>query len=461
MKFHTIAVACLAASLPAFAQNADPNPDNPAGDSAEAVYAEKSAPQKTSRALVEEARDAFLRNAGLQLGAQGNPAGAYIGWGSSSVAVPLGSPAWGRARVAAFDNALIDARAEFIRFQFSDVLTESTRKIFEDDSYGLPEEPASDPGETRGKLRAMFSKILAIGDAKLNAKLQDIGMDPSDFDPPPSVSREDHYTNQLLQNTVTRSYGSLAGLVPLQTFEGNDDKGNYTIGVLVVYSDSFRQFASDVLEGRGKLRSNKAGRSLAQQLGNDPSVFSSQFGVRRFYSEEGLPALVSFGQFAVIDRGGSDRAMDRRRQSALTIARSNADAAIALFLNGNLMFNNSVTTGQIIEEYTETEKSKDGVFSTLNENVGFISRLNEEIKQRAQVQLSGLTDYTTWTYTHPDADQELVGVVRVWSPDTFKAAQDLRNFTPDTGDKDPAATEPDAGPAKVKQGGMPVDVSDF
>lgn len=450
-NIYLLTGALALAALPIHAQSDD--------EATAAAYAEAAAPQPTARALVEQARNDFLARTGLQLGAQGNPGNAYIGWGAESISVPLSNPAWGRARVAAFENALINARMEFVRFQFSHLITESTREIFEDDSYGLIEEPAQSEEKTRSKLRSMFAKLLAVGDAKLNQKLVDLGLDPEEFDPPPQVSREDHYTNKLLQSTVTRSYGSLAGLMPLQTFEGRDERGNYMIGVLVVYSPSFRQFASDILEGRGKIKANKAARALAEQLGSNPEVFASQFGVRRFYDERGMPLIASFGQYAVIDRGGSDRALERRRDSALKIARSNADAAIALFVNGNLMLNNETVTGQIIEEFTLKEEKKDGFVSTV-ENVGFVSKLNEEVQQRAEINISGLSDYTTWTWTHPDADQELVGVIRVWSPDSFKAAQNLKNFKPDLGDEATEDAKP-TGPAKVKEGGLPVNVSDF
>ncbi|MCD8483684.1 MAG: hypothetical protein LR015_14165 [Verrucomicrobia bacterium] len=108
---------------------------------------------------------------------------------------------------------------------------------------------------------------------KLNAKLLDMGLDPADFEPPPNVRREDHYTNKLLNTTTTRGYGSLAGLLPLQTFEGTDGRGQYVVGVLVVYSPSFHQFAADILQGRGKLQTQRTPPPLAQQLGRDGERF--------------------------------------------------------------------------------------------------------------------------------------------------------------------------------------------
>lgn len=425
------------------------------------IYAERSAPVESAHQLIASARDEFLDRAGLRLGAMGNPGNAYVGWGSSPVAVGLDNPAWGRARVAAYENAIINARVEFIRYQFAHLLTETTRDLFEDDSYGLPPDPVADMDATRGRLRSMFAKLLAVGDAKLNSKLVDMGLDPADFEPPPNVRREDHYTNTLLNTTTTRGYGSLAGLLPLQTFEGTDGRGQYVVGVLVVYSPSFHQFATDILQGRGKLQAQRTPPPLAEQLGRDSERFASQFGVRRMYDEDGMPVVVAFGQHAIVDRGGSARALDRRRESAVSLARSAADASLAMFVNGNLVFSNQATTGQIIEEYTLTEQKRGG-YTTAVENVGFVSKLEEQVKQRAELSLSGITDYTTWTYVHPDSGQELVGVVRMWSPRTQQAARALRDFKPETGEA-AAETVPERkhAPARVRQGGMPADVSDF
>ncbi|MCD8483683.1 MAG: hypothetical protein LR015_14160 [Verrucomicrobia bacterium] len=76
------------------------------------------------------------------------------------------------------------------------------------------------------------------------------------------------------------------------------------------------------------------------------------------------------------------------------------------------------------------------------ENVGFISKLEEQVKQRAELSLSGITDYTTWSYVHPDSGQELVGVVRMWSPRTQDSARALRDFKPDTTDRAAPASAP-------------------
>jgi hypothetical protein len=427
----------------------------------EELAAAASIPQPSARALIEQARDDYLARAGLSQGTT-NPNGAYIGWGNAPVSVGPESPAWGRARIAAFETALLQAQGSFIQFQFSRILTESTRTLFEDDSYGLPEQPASEPEVTKGRLRAMFSKLLAIGDAKLNSKLEEMGLNPEDFEPPPNVSREDHYSEKLLQTTVTRSYGSLAGLLPLQTFEGKDGRGNHLVGVLVVYSPNFRQLAHEVATGTGKLVNvGKAARPLVDQLPKSGEVLHKQFGVRRFFDENGMSVIAAFGQEAIIDRGGNERRLDRQRDTALTRARMNADAALAMFAKGNLSLNNESVTGQIIEEYTLKTSGPKG-FTSLVENTGFISQLTEETERRATLEISGLQDFTTWTYTHPETGHELVGVVRIWSPASKQAAQALKEFRPEADKPEPARGQaPKTGKPGVQQGGLPVNVSDF
>lgn len=445
----------LLGSLPVFL-TAQTDPEPASDPDLAATMAENSIPQPSARELVEGARDDFLNRTGLTLGTK-NPKDAYVGWGMASVSVDPSNPAWARARGMAYQNAMMDARANFIKFQFNSIMTESTRTLFEDSSYNLPQEPAADPQETQSALKRAFNKLVALGDAKLNQELVKMGIDPKEFDDKPQKVREDLFSQRLIQRTVERSFGSLAGLITLQTFEGNDDKGYHNIGVLVVYSESFRQFAREMYEGRGAIRTEKARRPIKEQIPTDPEILSRQFGVRRLYDENGMPVFVSYGQWSVISRGASERSLERSRENALRIARSNADSELALFVNGNLTLSNDTATGEIIEEYLLKEQDPNAVVETV-ENVGFLSVMQEEIRQRAEVNISGLTDFTTFTYNHPDYQQEIIGVVRTWSIASNNAATKLRTGI----DPEPEEeSKVEYGDAKVKESGPTVDVSDF
>jgi hypothetical protein len=436
---------------------------SPKAQEESAFYAEKSAPTPSAGDLILGARDSMLARTGLKLG-PGNPHGAYIGWGEATLSVDPGNPAWGRSRIAAFDNALINAQSEFIRFQMNNILTESTRSIMEDDSYNWPKPPSEQPKETVSMVRQIFRKILAVQDEKLNRKLRDLGLDPESYEPGPLTTREDHFTQKLLQRTVSSAVGKLAGLITLQTFEGRDDKGLHKIGVIVVYSPNFRQFAHDMLHGTSRIDPKKAKTTpLLEQIGTAPATLSKQFGVRRVFDEKGMPVLVCFGQWSSLDRGGSERQQERRRDNAARIARSNADAALALFVNGGLNFSSETVTGEMIEEYTETTHNSDGsTFMTDAVDTGFLSVLNEQVKRRAQVTLSGIHDLHTWSYRHPEYDHEMIGVIRAWSPDAAEAADALRNFKPeDRSERTPAKKEVKTTEAKVESSGQAVDVADF
>lgn len=453
---------CLLAPLSLTAQEATA-PATAEAEEESAFYAEKSAPAPSAGDLIIEARDAMLSRAGLKLG-PGNPHGAYIGWGESTLSVDAGNPAWGRARVSAYENALINAQSEFIRFQMNSILTESTRTIMEDDSYNWPKPPAEQPKETVGLLRQIFHKILAVQDEKLNNKLRDLGLDPESYEPGPVTTREDHFTQQLMQRTVSSAVGKLAGLITLQTFEGSDENGLHKIGVLVVYSPNFRQFAHDMLHGTARINPEKAkNKSILEQIGTDPALLSRQFGVRRLYDEQGMPVLVCFGQWSSLERGGSPRQQERRKDNAARIARSNADAALALFVNGGLNFSSETVTGEIVQEYTETTHNKDGsTFLSDVAETGFLSVLNEQVKRRAQITLSGIHDLHTWSFRHPEYDQEMIGVIRAWSPDAAESADALRNFKPETKTaRTPEKKEVQPTKAKVETSGPAVDTADF
>lgn len=376
--------------------------------------------------LIEEARDRYLRSHGLQLGPN-NPGGAFIGFAQSPVNVSIDHPGWGNARAAAFERAWISAQGDFLRYQFARVSSQSASDLFADDSIGQPAVGnVSDP--VPGQLQRILQKFLDLTEARQDEKLRELGLNPSDYRGAPPSVRRDLFTQQFLRQTVARSFGDVTGCLPLQTFEAADETGSHSIGVILVYSPRLKEFASNVLRGTVRPDPQRAGaRPVMDVIGQDPARLASQFGVRRLYDPAGFPVLVSFGQAAISGgpHGSSQnpRQYQRRRDTALRQARMNADSYLAEFLAAQLNLVEETTRGEIFEEFVLTEA--DG-FERFEENVQFLEIYEQRLKRRADLSLSGIADAHTWSFQHPDHGQELVGVVRLWTPDSEQAAREIR-----------------------------------
>ena len=398
--------------------------------------------------MVQEGRDKFLAANGVHLGGGNAPGDVFVGFAHTAVNVGPDHPGWGQARAAAFERAYIAAQAEFVQFQFMAIATESERALFEDYSQGQPS-PQPEPEPEQGQIRRMAQKFLDLTEAKQDEKLIELGLDPADYDGKSVAERQDIFMDSFIRRTTRMAFGELTGCLPWQTLEGTDGTGSHSIGVILLYSPRFRDFASNVLTGNVRPDPARAnGRSLMDVIGRDPEHLSRQFGVRRLYDAQGNQVLVSFGQAAVSAGGAGERQVQRRREAAERQARITADSYLAEFLGAQLNLSEESVVGEIAEEYVLTEE--DG-FLESGTNVRFVNIFNQKLKRRANLKLSGISDAHSWSVRHPEYGVEIVGVVRVWTPDAARAAELIRSGRHSDDSPEDSAVDP-AEPG-VKQSG--------
>jgi hypothetical protein len=252
--------------------------------------------------------------------------------------------------------------------------------------------------------------------------------------------------------------GELAGLVPVQTFEGNDGKGKYMIGVVAVVSQGMKDLAREILTAHGQIQPDPARAHDLTQLYADPAQLIRDFGVRRIFDGAGLPVVVSFAQWGSGYVGSDSMAAEQFRQVAIEQAEAKADAQIAQFVGGSTTFTSNSDTGREIEkaaerlpdDYTKddpiTAKITDGILRT--------------ISSRASVQVTGITTLYTWSRKHPDTGQPIVGVIRMWSAAGEKAVRELRDEHQSPATPSAVADTPHGAPS-VQQGRDLMKASDF
>lgn len=401
-------------------------------DSADAVeqsFAKAAAtPARRATEMIFEQRDAYLKDKGLGLGSSGNPGHAFIDWGVATVSHDPTHPSWAKSRQLAYEAAYINAQASYIQRMRSQLTVDTVREIAADDSdRSLLRGMDSEDEQTRAS--AIREKLLALTEAELDRLLIDLGVDPEQFDAKPKAQKVDLYTGELIKTTTTRAVRSLAGVRPLMTFEGVDDRGVHKIGVLIVQSPKLRSVAAMMQVDHAKPVTTAAGGpSILEQLPEDRSKLIADFGVRVLPDENGQLTVVSFGQWAARGGQGSDRAQERRRDNAFNAARDQAQAAMAEFANSTLSYTREQTVGEVVQEYLV--KNPDG-FVEEREIVEVIDKVRQSMKRRASLEITGIETVTTWSAPHPKHEHEIVGVVMMWNPSTAESVRQVERAIAD------------------------------
>lgn len=421
---------------------------------------------------IRQALEAYREAKGIQWGVS-NKGSKIYSYKIKVVEAHPNSKSWGKARSLAFDDALLSAQADFIRDQFGVQTVVMGKKLFEDASDDAEDfESKANSSGMEGKLKAIAEKVVALGDKTLSDKLDEMGVDPSQFDAAPETEKKLLFMEQFTQKAIVRAFGSISGLVPIQTFEGRSETGDHSIAVIMMYSPKLEQLASDIANKRIPiLRKTKGkGKPVKEFVSKDPKILVNQFGLRVGFDENNVPYLVSYGQWSYIDKDLTERTKERRRESARASAESKADSQITMFLAGRLSYKDEKVTGSQVGEIIKGIFNSDGSVST--EKIEFediVDKTNKTIEARAKAQMGGRqTVLPMWTYKDaPGAegdevrtyDHEIVGVVRAWTLASARANAEIKgeslSATP------PESAESPEIQAGVKSGEDQMDADDF
>ena len=384
----------------------------------------ENVPIVTPSDLIDQAFEEFKKKKGIEFGALGN--GGKIYYASKSVvnSTPTNSQ-WAKARVNAFENAFLSIQRDFIIDMFGKQVVKKSQDIFEDQSDDAEEFIELD--ESKTKLASIWDKLVALEGAKLDKALEELGVDPEGFKAMPLKQKKATFISKMTKNILTSAIGDSTGLMPIQTFEGKDDKGNHVVGVIAMYSPKLKQLAYDISRNRSPLLKNKTGKPIKDQIPSDDVTLSKQFGVRVVFNENGQACVVSFGQWSHNYTGENTRKLERRRESATESAFDEANASITEFLSERIMFERERTKGEFSEE--SVVKNPDSFIS--REDVDkILDKISSKLKMQAKADLAGITTIKKWRYTSPYG-QELIGVIRVWTLDTADTVNSVRKWKPD------------------------------
>ena len=375
--------------------------------------------------------------------------------GTSAVLVPSTSRDWVMQRSTAYDDALLQAEADYVRQQNLQITDDTTKNLFH---AAGQEPPPYEAVREPGKQAELIRKVVALAGGRLDGELRNLGINPKEYEEAPPPQRYLQMQNALKRETVRHAYGDLVGLVPLQTFEGHDGRGNYTIGVVAVVSPSLKELAGQVATAHGQFQPDPARAQDLKQVYGDPAKLIRDFGIRRMFDPAGLPVLISFAQWAS-DYAGNDPAVAQEyRGVAVQQAQARADGQIAQFLKGTMNVDEKSETGRDLEK--QAERLPDGYVQDDAATKAVTSSLLATIRNHASVQATGIQTLYTWSRKHPDTGKQIVGVIRMWSAAGEKATRELRDQhrVPATS---AAVTKSPHGSPSVQQGRDLMNISDF
>ena len=358
--------------------------------------------------------------------------GVFYTTASASVMAKPESRDWGNARVMAYKEALLKAQAKYVEHLGVSVRTESVNRLF-DDKTKMPSFSEEDL-RASGKLGELFDKAVAVVGGKLDGELQEMGIDPEEFRAAPKEKRARLFERSVAETTVTRARQTLTGVIPVKTFEANNEAGDHAVAVAIVASSKFRQFVHDITQSKGDIAADPAKAStqpLLQMLRSDKGALINEFGIRRMYDEQGYPVLVSFGQASNPYRGDDYQQRADNRELSYAAAKASSYANFAYLFNATGASEQAIgqkmsrqTTGVVRAEGQSISESEE-------QTQEFIQTVDREISARGNVSnLPGTRELFRWSEKHPLYGHEINGVVYLWHPLSEQNARGMRDFKP-------------------------------
>ncbi len=406
----------------------------------------KAAVSLTAGQRLEEDFAAFAKEQGIIYGMPDAKGRVYT-TAKCAVAEHATSPNFIRARTMAYEKAYHDAMVKAIMDMVGREVVEQSRKYFSDDSTNRME-PSQN---VAGTMDRIAEKAAALEERKLDMALEDVGVDPQNVQGVSVREKRNLFLDQLVKREVKRAVGESAGFVPVATFEGIDGNGGYAIGVVLRYDVESKEIARCIAR-KTRPMPRPAGISLQEALPSQEELLQL-FGVRVVIDNEGMPMLLSFGQWACDENAMTaqdPRRRDRAVEHATAQAESLADQQLTFFINSSLQAEN-------INEIGAAE-SEDVFFGGNGEAVekkviDYVDRVTKTSTVRGSDTLAGRSTLLTRTLVHPRG-QTVVVVVRAWS---FRTLDQVRALQSKEAPKRPAVNSAPV-PSSKTQGEEPAGV---
>jgi hypothetical protein len=359
-----------------------------------------------------QARDDYLDKRGWSLGfSEGNPSGAYIGWGEASIQVSPESVSYGKARIAAVDSAILGAIGEFTLSLGRETVTETVREVFQDPGAL---ERARDANMLQ-YYRAIEDRVKNVTVAQLDQLLESLGADPSEHADLDFSRKVDLARESVTKRIIRTAAEQFNGIRVLSTFEEENQ-----IGALVIYHPRLQRLAQDIVNGNfvaiGEGFSEDAIQSAIGDMESRDYLFIH--GLRVLKDDDGNRVLLSFGQASpAVTRADSQMKQRMAVNAAERESDLRSDAYISEFLNSFV----EVEEKQLSEAAARITAEVTGSSAREFESTSFADSLTSLMRQTSESDMTGIVTVHNWRANHPDTGHLYVGSIKAWSPKTNSA----------------------------------------
>ena len=357
----------------------------------------------SAKGRVAEDIAAYCKEVGISIG-EVRPDGALYLSGVERVTANAKSPNFVRSRMMAYAKAYQRAVAGYVMDKFGVESVKQFNTYFKDQSSDRLQ-PSADAKST---MERIVSKTAQLTEAKLDEGLRAMGLTPSG-----SVQERRKLAEDLIVSRSTRNaIGSAAGLLPVQTFEGWDESGKYAVGVVIRGGLDTETIAECLrYKMRPVLSRPEAGLKVADAIPTDDELVS-QFGVRLFFDEKGVPALLSFAQWGSAYTGTDEDEAEDAMDHAMIQAEALANEQLTTFINSTITVSESSDKGE--------SKSTDVVFDpngmpTEEKLVSYIDSAMKSSTVKGSDTMIGRSTVVKKVVVHPQSEQKLAVCVRMWS----------------------------------------------
>ncbi len=392
----------------------DPQASEPALTKKEVEIAKTSGPDNAYTYVTEKAQS-YIDKKRRKFSKQNKQ--VFMHSGSAIVALKPTENGWSSARILAYQEAQQKARERLLKQLYTDVTVETIRTSFKTNK--LPEFTPEEI-QTQSRLEAFWDKLVALSDAQVSKKLEELGIDPKIYDAASPTKRKNMMKKAITKTVGTRSYGDISGSQIMKTYEKTDSDGNTAISVIIASSNKKKSFLNSLRFSKGNIQANesKAKQSVEDYLAKNKDNLMYQYGTKVLWDEKGYPVLLSFGMSGnECNPSDYEECVDNREFSLI-------EAELDAFSHISESYN---LTGSVKSQSSSTkDKSKNAAVSIEaggnSEAVETtIARIIKETKQQSKMTsavkgLVGLKQVTRWTDKHPITNREVNGVVLMWHP---------------------------------------------
>lgn len=369
---------------------------------------------------VDEFFEEFAQNHNIAYGV--SEGGKVFFTGKATVALPSTDPSFAKALSLAFDEAMLNLQAEFVRDAFGRQSITQIQKFFSDDSTNAREFEDLPP---EGVFTQLMNKATSLVGAQLDKALESLGVNMSGLT---EERKKVLFMDTLIQQMQTLAAGAMQGLVPVQTVSTKVSDSHYEVGVIAVMSPKTAQVASDIKRKRPSVIKGN-GKNVREFLPANNQDYLNEYGIRMVYNEKGSPVIISYGQWSYLP-DDDVYVSNRKKQNATEQAISRADSAIAGFVNTSVNFKRSQENSKEIENSITQIIKSDHVSEKTENAKNIIDTTTKEVIARSSLQLKGIRTLKTWSAKDSNGI-EYVGAVRMYSYDNVANTNEILKTSQD------------------------------